>query len=544
MKSKKRSYPRRGTGRTRPPQVRAVELGEHSGQLRLIAFSDYRVQDIELLIEELAKVQPRPDLILYAGDDIERFRPPGGKNLFAAIASLARYGLCAVVGNDDQPSVRRLVSGKSVVNVHLFPVRLGAYAILGVDGAPQRSGLEGMGYVLHSEQEIAQHLRSQHRVVPASQVIVVSHAPPEGILDKAVRFSEDGRPRSIGSRALKKFVKSRKEVILVVCGHVHRCGGMHQRVYGTTVVNAANHDDDKAIARFAMIELNSSRKPTVEWRQIRPPSIVLGVGPVSVERLKGIGIRTVEELAAAPAELVCRTLRFGHPPEVLLARARAIVENRPILLRPPELPGGDEVFLDIETDLGQNYIWLVGLCVGKDGEYCGFFAESPRHEKAILLKFLSLMERYPNARILTCSGSRFEERVIRNRLSIHGLSTLICDRIVDLYQTISRVVALPTSSCRVKEIGAFFGYRYKHPDLNGFAVASLYTITYQKSKRPFRRLKLELKLREYNEDDVRCLPFILKAIKNLCDKEEQGSADLFSKSAAFSFVTRKRRSIR
>jgi len=508
-----------------PRSIKAVNLGAHSGPLRLVAFSDYRVQDIELLIEELSKLQPRADLILYAGDDIERFRPPGGRNLFEAIAAQARYGLCAVVGNDEVPSVRKLVSGEAVLNVHLLPATLGGYAILGLDGAPNRPGI-GMGFILHSEQEIAKHLSLQRRTVGAAQLIIVSHAPPEGILDRAVRFSPDKKPRSIGSRALRKFVKDRKEVVLVVCGHVHRCGGLHQKAYGTSVVNAANHDDGKAITRFAIMELESAGLETIEWRQIRPVCIVPGIGPVSADHLRGIGIRTVEELATAPAEIVRRTVHFGHLPEVLMARARAIVENRPIFLRPPGSTGDDEVFLDIETDLNQKYIWLIGICVGGKGKYRGFFAESPKEEKKILRDFLRFMESHPEAKLLTCSGSRFEERVIRSRLTFHGLSTAVCDRTIDLYQDISQTVALPTTSCQVKEIGAFFGYRYKHPDLDGYRVASLYMHTYQKSKHRLRRRKLGRKLIEYNEDDVRCLPFILKALENLWKKEESSGSAL------------------
>ncbi len=524
MKSKKRSHPLHVTDPKRPHPVKALDLGAHSGPLRLVVFSDYRVQDIELLIEELSKLEPRVDLILYAGDDTMRFRPPDGRNLFEAVASQARYGLCAVVGNDDEPSVRKLVSGKSVLNVHLRPARLGTYAILGVDGAPRRPGLEGIGYILHSENEIAQHLSSQLKVVPRSQVIVVSHAPPEGILDKAVRFSEDHRPRSIGSRALKRFVRSRKEVILVVCGHVHRCGGAHKRVYGTTVVNAANHDDDKAISRFAVIELDSSRQPTVEWRQIRPPSIVPGIGPVSVERLRRIGIRKVEELAASSVEIIRSAVRSGRPPELLIARARAIIENRAISICRPELTGEGAVFLDIETDPGQSYIWMVGLSVGREGEYRSFFAESPKDEKSVLLRFLSFMRGHPHAQLLTCSGSKFEERVIRSRLTFHGLPTPICDRMIDLYQDVPRSVALPISSSRVKEIGAFWGYHYRHSGLNGLAVAFLYANDYQELRHSLRRRKLRLKLREYNEDDVRCLPFILKAIGNLYEKEQSSKS--------------------
>ena len=136
--------------------------------------------------------------------------------------------------------------------------------------------------------------------------------------------------------------------------------------------------------------------------------------------------------------------------------------------------------MDIETDLSQSYIWMIGICVGREGKYQSFFAESPNEEKMILLNFLGFMERHAGAQLLTCSGSRFEERVIRDRLISYGLPTKTCARMIDLYQTISRAAALPTSSFRVKEVGAFFGYRYKHSDLDGFAVADLYGNTYLK----------------------------------------------------------------
>src|SRR6267154_4714529 len=65
--------------------ARAVELGEHAGPLRLVAFSDWRVQDISLLAEEIAKFPVKPDVVLYGGDDISRFREQG-KNLFEDLA--------------------------------------------------------------------------------------------------------------------------------------------------------------------------------------------------------------------------------------------------------------------------------------------------------------------------------------------------------------------------------------------------------------------------------------------------------------------------
>lgn len=495
--------------------MKAINLGQHIGKLRVAAVSDYRAQDMRLLIDAFSKIQPPPDLILYGGDDIERFNRATQENFFELLASKARYGLCAISGNDEPPSARKLISGRRVFNLHHSPARIGDYVILGSEGAPYRSDLPGIGYTLYGEGQIKKHLNAQRKTARSKRVIVLSHAPPEGILDQAKRFSVDGKPRSIGSRALRVFIKKHKEVALVVCGHVHRCGGRYQRLCNAVIVNAANHDDHKATARIAIIELGLMGEPKIEWREIRPVSIVPGIGPVSADRLRALGVHTVEELAAASPESLHGVLRFGRPPQLLVTRARAIVENRPIVLQPLMSTETREIFLDIETNLKQNLIWLIGLCVGEDGEYQSFFAESSKEERRILERFLGFMECHPTIKVSTCSGSRFEERIFRNRLSFHGLPTSICDRMTDLHQIISKAVALPTYSCRVKEIGSFFGYRYRHPNLDGFGVALLYEHTYQELRHAVRRRTLEKKLCDYNEDDVRCLPFILRAIRSL-----------------------------
>jgi predicted RecB family nuclease len=113
------------------------------------------------------------------------------------------------------------------------------------------------------------------------------------------------------------------------------------------------------------------------------------------------------------------------------------------------------------------------------------------------------------------SGNEFERRVLSKRLACYGLPSSVCERIVDLYWIIQPSVALPTHSYRVKEVGGFFGYRYKHPDLDGYTVASLYENNYRSFRDTVAGRKLARKLIEYNEDDVRCLPHILNAIQAL-----------------------------
>ena len=96
-------------------------------KLKILAFSDYRVQNIELVIDFLQKMKNKPDLILYGGDDVDRFveykrDPKTGKrgkiirNYFEEIATYSKSGLCTVIGNDDLPNNRYII-GKNVNNI-------------------------------------------------------------------------------------------------------------------------------------------------------------------------------------------------------------------------------------------------------------------------------------------------------------------------------------------------------------------------------------------------------------------------------------------
>jgi CRISPR/Cas system endoribonuclease Cas6 (RAMP superfamily) len=47
----------------------------HTLPLKILAFSDYRVHDFKPLLEYVKNLKEKPDIIIYAGDDIERFGP-------------------------------------------------------------------------------------------------------------------------------------------------------------------------------------------------------------------------------------------------------------------------------------------------------------------------------------------------------------------------------------------------------------------------------------------------------------------------------------
>ena len=235
-----------------------------SDTLRIVAFSDYRVQDISRLLSFIGTLQPAPHVILYAGDDVIRFHC-GRQNLFSRLAEKATYGLCAVIGNDcdarnggetrilrdDQiiTAERALIRGRNVHNVHSVPVVIGSYAVIGSEGSPIVPGEGPLGIACYSEVSIARHLRATARTVSGKRLIIVSHAPPRGTLDSAIRF---GR-RNIGSMALRDFLR-KHDAPLVVCGHVHSCGQQTEKCGKSVIVNAASHDDMGAPGRIAVID--------------------------------------------------------------------------------------------------------------------------------------------------------------------------------------------------------------------------------------------------------------------------------------------------
>lgn len=241
-----------------------AEVSHRGSSLGIVGFSDWRVQDVRGLIRFLES-QERPDLILYAGDDIGRFRPPY-ENLFEELAGLSKYGLCAVAGNDDAPSAKELISGHNVYPVHSRALVLGGFAVVGVEGAPLFANDDqhrNTGSLLYPERFLPYPMRKWDALKDKS-LIVISHAPPFGVLDFAVRFG----PRSIGSRPLREFLEASRNVVLYVCGHVHRCGGESTKVGRALVVNAASHDRPADPGRVFINRIRGGRVLPPRWHYL------------------------------------------------------------------------------------------------------------------------------------------------------------------------------------------------------------------------------------------------------------------------------------
>ncbi len=220
--------------------------------MQVIAFSDWRVQDIEHFIDYLEELKEKPDVIVYAGDDLDRFieideiETKNNINKFEKIANYSKHGLCAVAGNDDPPYYKNIIKGKNVYDIHDNPFIIDNFALIGIEGAVSK-----IGPLLLTEKEVKTHLQTMVNRVGNKQLIIVSHSPPFKILDFAMRF---GRAH-IGSTSLRKFInKYSDRTKLVISGHVHLQGGKSEKFKDTMVVNCASHDFPGSPGKVAIID--------------------------------------------------------------------------------------------------------------------------------------------------------------------------------------------------------------------------------------------------------------------------------------------------
>jgi len=277
-------------------ELKGIVEFQHTGDLRIFAFSDYRVHDIRLLLDILDRLSEPIDIVVYAGDDVERFAPPrfdlvnleergefllrkssgtiliirkpslrqADENFFEKIAKKAKAGLIAVSGNDN-PLGPAHIYGEKVYDVYRTWVKIGRFLFVGLEGAPYQSRSS-----LHSESAYAVRLELAKKLLnEGEKFIIVSHVPPRGILDYAKRMGAE----HIGSKALRIFLEHNPNLTsLVICGHVHREGGKKEIIGGTLVVNVASHDfvGDRGVVAIITVN-NRGKARKVDFLNIPSP---------------------------------------------------------------------------------------------------------------------------------------------------------------------------------------------------------------------------------------------------------------------------------
>lgn len=480
--------------------------------MRILAFSDWRVQNVDDVFTFLNSLEKPVDVILYGGDDVSRFKV-GNTNYFTRLAShTVRKKVLAVMGNDDYPSTRSVLQGEDIHDLHKEPFVIDEFGFIGLEGSTI-----GPGVISYSESSVRSHLNRQLKKIKPKKLIIVSHPPPYGVLDRGTRHATKREgTRHIGSKALRSFIR-KNAVELVVCGHCHLGGGHSDSLGETVVANVSSHDHEGAPGNLALIEFDPEFRPHIRWANTRQ-----FVDPDSLERLHGIkqkrafrfkeaGIKTIPQLAKAKKlEQISRMTKLSKDfVEKAKLNAISVTENRTLRTLETSLPQNNVMFFDIETDLSQRRIWLIGVL--HDGTFTQFFAKDWKQEKSMLTDFLEFLREKQMATLVSYSGLNFDQRVVcealrRNRLDWKFFSSIPH---IDLCQSIKDSFIFPIQKYALKDLGKHLGYKFKHPDMDGLHVALEY-LSHLKEKR-----KLDSSVFEYNKDDVNVLPYLIKKLEHV-----------------------------
>jgi len=477
--------------------------------MRILAFSDWRVQRISDIFDFFSTLNEPVDLILYAGDDIDRFKK-NRVNYFSKLADKTTMKKVLVVKGNDDIFGKGVLRGKNVHDLHEEPYIYKNFAFLGSEAATSGPGLT------YPEKYVKKHLEGQFNQVNGKKLVIVSHSPPYGILDYGIRFaSQDKGTHNIGSKSLRKFIQQHSAK-LVICGHCHSQGTLSYTFGNTMVANVSSHDDPGAKGNFALIDLNENSKPIIQWYDtfstISEKSLrkIHGIGFHKCQILESSGIKSIKQFVAIKnLDKISKKTNFSQKNlEHLQLKAKSLLEKKIFQTSTLSLPTKNMIFFDIETDTACKKVWLIGIL--DNNKFKKMYAKNWNEEKKLLKSFLKFLEKKQNSVLVSFSGISFDWNVINKALARLKMDSAIFHSIphIDLCQLLRQSFIFPNQSYALKDLGAYLDYPFKHQDLNGLWVASEYQNHLSEKRR------LDRSVFEYNKDDVKTIPYILTKLKN------------------------------
>ncbi len=430
-----------------------------------------------------------------------------GDDWLSMFAKLSTHGFAGVVGNDCQWMDRYRLTGNNIYNVHLEPLRIGDLAVLGLEGSPL-----DIGHILYEEEDAREHLEAQYKQTEgAKRRILVTHAPPKGVLDLSRRFDI----HHIGSLAVREFIEER-DIDLVVCGHSHINGGRYEKVGDCHVLNIASHDYGGAPGRAAIIEMGKTGDCKITTDVLYKWDNVLynlhKLGRTRIGKLASIGIDSLEKITEKNRKKM-QSLRGIS--DVLVTQwileAKLLKEVRAIRIADPmwrEINLQNCLVYDIETNIAQNRVWSIGVYTSDDKKYTQFFEKDD--EKKLLKDFFGFVKSRKHLKAYTFSATDFDFRVIRLVASINKLRPPpILRNGIDIgWLSVYRTLGTPKGG--LKTIAPYFGYEWADSSLDGTQVGMLYSeylMTGEESD--WNRLL------QYNRDDVMATYHVLEQLLEL-----------------------------
>ncbi len=489
------------------PPARRIDLGPlGAGNLHVVAVPSEALTSKALAKEQRARMGQSPLLQIgvrrvrrVAGDSwslwVERLKPEPPIGSWTTIAGSTRDGVAAVLGNDAHPLDSWLISQAGCHDLASTPKDLGGISLVGLPGAPLDEGIPAGSY-LYSTKDARAHLQAQLDTCSSDNVILVSHAPPQDILDTAKAFG----PHSAGSSVVRE-VMADPRVKVVICGHVHAQGGKSMEVDGTLVVNVASDARPSSPLTYAIVEVDDEGircEHGSEYPEYSPIH-VRGVGPKRAKEMELGGIRTAQAVADMSVFQLAGYLGGSTRAQVAKAHARALITGTPQRMGRTRLPPERErIYIDVETSLDQqDDPWLIGLMLpGQDVQQLQQLHPSGlrRQLRALNKLILGVAEK------TFVQWGTFDRAALAKAYQKVGLEQpgwLHPRHWIDACSWMWSALCLPVTNGRLSTICDYFGIARRYAALDGATVGLWYT----RFRDEGRTFPVDV-ARTYNADDV------------------------------------------
>lgn len=244
-------------------------------------------------------------------------------------------------------------------------------------------------------------------------------------------------------------------------------------------------------------------------------SLLRGVGLKEIKKYARKGILTVTQLSHTfrPRRKGKRGEPHGTKRHHAL-QAMAVRDKTIYVLGHPQLPIKPiRVFVDVEANPEERFVYLIGMLVVTDGieQRYSFWADSQRDEVTILGECLAILTALEDF-TLYCYGSY--EQTFLKRMRTHESLQAGIDRVlsatVNILSVIYAHIYFPTYSDRLKDIGTCIGCRWTAPEASG-----LQSIVWRNRWETNREDVWKEKLRQYNFEDCIALRAVTECVSAL-----------------------------
>jgi uncharacterized protein YprB with RNaseH-like and TPR domain len=291
---------------------------------------------------------------------------------------------------------------------------------------------------------------------------------------------------------------------------------------GLTVVGAGA---DAGVGDEPLTALDCRADGQVLSRTLNPSRLGLraldGVGDTRASRLREAGYGSREAIAAADPTALAAVDGLGESStERIVESARAVAEGRVVRRSDAPLPGGEPVFVDIETDgLSPTITWLVGVLdgPGEDTTYRSFVQRDPADPGGAIREFLSWYDAEGDGRpVVAYNGWRFDFQVLGEHVAEY------CPEFQPVWDAMDRFdpyrwavrdgnAVLPGRTNKLEDVATALGHESAGTGLTGAAVARAYR-AWMDDRSPETELDWD-RFEAYCEDDVRALATIWTALE-------------------------------